>query len=1115
MTRTWTLSSRSGLAGAPAGEPCGVRPGQRSLIGVRRLLGWLAATLLAGIPASAQLRLNEALSLNRTGLTDDQGARPDWLELHNPTPRTVDLAGWSLSDDPARPRKWTLLEGTLGSGQFMVVYASGENRQPVAAVPLAPEAVEGLALWLRADALDSSDPASMRVAGTNRFVLRWRDLSGARRDASQSGSTRQPRWIATPRPAVRFDGTDDLLNLASAVGTNSFTLLAVVRPDAGHDVEEPATSGTGGTSGQRWLFGAAHGGDNGAGAGLSVGTNGVGVYEHGSGYMPARTTIARPILARPVVLGITYRERAATLSVGGNTLPEAPVSPRDPVRAPTELGAGAYGAYAGDVLEVVGYARALTAAERRGVEEFLALRYNLLLEAPYHANFRLDGDGDQLVLSAPDGRVADAWDLPRLPRDVSVGVPADGGPVRLLFAEPTPGQANSTPGATEFLLAPTFSAPPGFHPGTFTLSLASPDAGSELRYTLDGSDPGPHSSLYSEPILVTNRTSQPNLLSRIPTAPGWSAPVGQVFKGTVVRARAYRAGAIPSDVATATYFVHPSNQPRYAVPVVSLSTDARNFFDPAIGIYVVGDAPGGNYAQSGEAWERPVHVELFETNGTRVIAQESGVRMHGNTSFGFPIKALRLHPLNQRGSGPFRHRIFPDLPIDRFDRLLLRPSGHDHYLTMMRDGLMQNLVRELGLDMQGYRPAVVFLNGEYWGIHNLQEAFEKNYFPSHHPELAGTDVDYLEGYAPGAFAYEGDALHYHALVEFLRSHPISASNHFAWVQSRMEIDNFRDYKLAEIFYYRWDIANHRLWRPRTPDGRLRWILFDCDVGYGGFWSEPNPWTFDMLSAVLTPSGSLHGHNNDATVFLLSRLLEHPEFRRDFIHRAADLMNATLATPRMLEFIDRMSGEIAPLMPEHINRWRAPSSLAEWQRNVEALRTFARLRPAHQRNHFRRRFSLGDDVQVRLGVSDPAGGTLRCNTLELDPVRGPTPWQGVYFRGHPITVEARPKPGWRFAGWQELGGHDQPTLTLALTADVTLTAVFVPRNDLRIASSERLPNGRLRWTVQGLPDEEILLEDSVDLRVWSPSIRLRADARGAGDVTVDPGLVRRFFRLRTP
>ena len=99
------------------------------------------------------------------------------------------------------------------------------------------------------------------------------------------------------------------------------------------------------------------------------------------------------------------------------------------------------------------------------------------------------------------------------------------------------------------------------------------------------------------------------------------------FKLHVVRARAFRTNSLPSAINTASYCVDARGRGRYSLPVVSLVSDRANFFDANRGIYVCGNAPGCNYAQSGDLWERPCHVEFFETNGTRAFAQNSGVRM--------------------------------------------------------------------------------------------------------------------------------------------------------------------------------------------------------------------------------------------------------------------------------------------------------------------------------------------------------------------------------------------------------------------------------------------------------------------------------------------------------
>lgn len=1077
----------------------------------RSLLALVAIVAGRGVRAG-ELVLNEVVALNQTGLIDDRGNRPDWIELHNPGPGAVDLTGWSISDDAGRPRQWTFRSGQLAEGGFLVVYASGEDRQPTRATAVDPEGLGGRVLHLRASTIEAGDPTQVRRSGEAVFLRRWPDLSAARREARQGSETRQPRWLGDGTPRVRFDGTDDLLTLTTAPGTNDFTLFAVVLPVAGHEVEEATVSGVGGTSGQRWLFGAAHGGDAAAGAGMSVGTNGVSAYEHGSGYMPARAVAARSAATGPLVAGLVYRERRPRVSVDGTVSDEQPVSSRDPVRGPTEIGAGAYGAFAGDVLEIVGFDRALTEAERAGVERFLAARYGVTWEGRYHAAFRIDAGGERLVLTRPDGTRADDWRVPAMPRDVAYGRPGGGGAGLVYFAEPSPGLPNPRAGATDFLAVPRFSMTAGFHAGPVSVAMASSDVGVQIRYTLDGSEPTAGSALYGAPLVVTNRTPRPNAWSAVPTAPGWQAPAGLVFKGTVVRARAFRSGALPSEVATASYFVDPRGAARYPVPVVSLATAPGNFFDPDRGIYVVGNAPGGNYAQTGDAWERPVHVEFFETNGVRVLAQEAGLRMHGNTSFGFPLKGLRLHARNQRGTGPFRHRIFPDLPVDRFDRLLLRPSGHDQHLTMMRDGLMQGLVRELGLDVQGYRPAVVFVDGEYWGIHNLQEALEKNYFAAHHPGVDAEAVDYLEGYSPGAYAYEGDTAVYDELVQWLRSRRIDEAGTLAGVEARMETGNFRDYKLAEMFHYRWDIGNHRLWRPRVPGGRLRWILFDCDVGFGGFWSEPQPWAFDMLEAVLTSSGSLHGHNGEATVFLLSTLLGDPGFRRDFIDRALDLLNGTLSSPRILGFIDRMASEIEPLMAEHTARWRTPASLAEWRRNVEALRTFARLRPDHVREHLRRRFGLGGPVRLSLAVNEPGGGRIRCNTVELAPATT-DPWTGIYLRDRPVRLEAIPAVGWRFAGWAEIPGETRVSLAVNPVADLRLTARFEREPGPRLSAVRSGDGAGWVLRIDGVAGRRLRVETSTDLRAWTHLGNLEVvGAVGSAVVPLSAEQRAAFFRV---
>jgi len=1020
------------------------------------------------LPGAQAVSLNEIMTSNSGVVLDENGDSSDWVELYNPGPTALDLAGYGLTDDTNAPFKWVFTNTVLEAGQFLVVFCDGKDRSVLPSAPVDPASLPGLKVWLRADAVNTNDPAQIRVSGGSLWLRKWVDQLGGDDNAPQDSDALQPQFlIRAPglvnRAAIRFDGLNDLLNLPAVPAQNSFCLMFVARTTVYHEVD-PQAYGTGGTSGQRYLFGATHGGDFNAGAGVSIGTNGVSVYEHGSSYMPALAVYSGPVGTDFHVISVNYSNRQPFLYFQGNLARAGLTSSRTIVTAPTQIGSGAYGAFLGDVAEILIFNRALTDGEVRSTQEFLARQYGLPVRHVPHTNFSLDRDGETVQLTRPDGTVADQVPPVAMPRDVSYGRSPDGSGPFVFFTTPTPAAANTTPGSTEFLDKPVFSHEAGFYTNAFPLTLAVTNPGATIRFTLDGTEPAEFSPLYSGPIAMTNRASVPNNLSTIPTVPGgFQPPSGTVYKFNVVRAKAFKAGALPSETASRSFIVDPRGAARYSLPVVSLITDPRNFFDPNIGIYVPGNAPGGNYAQSGDDWERPVHLEMFETNGTRVVSQNSGIRIHGNTSFGFPIKALRLHPLNPPGNGPLRYQVFPDLPIQQFNRLLLRPSGHDYNLTFMRDGFMQSFGAEMGLDVQAYRPAVLFVDGEYWGVHNLQEAYEPGYFASHYgvdPEA----LDYLEGFA---FANEGDTLAWDAMMAFLNTHDLSQAIPFTTLQSMMDVANYTDYKVCEIYFYRWDIGNHRPWRPRTPEGRFRWILFDCDVGWGGFWSVPPAWAFPMLAYDLEPNGPWtqyeqnpggNDHNAPIVTFLLRALTNNATFRRDFVNRFADALNTTFHPPRVIRRIDEFASRIAPEMGEHVQRWRAPASLAGWSNNVQALRDFAVQRPAFMRQHLTNAFHLPATVTVTLRVNDTNAGSIRVSTITVSPPTN-APWTGIYFKANPVTLTALANPGYRFSRWTGLLDPSN-SVTLGLLANVSLTANFssVPTTNLPVPAPFDLSTG---------------------------------------------------------
>src|SRR5690606_3032597 len=127
-------------------------------------------------------------------------------------------------------------------------------------------------------------------------------------------------------------------------------------------------------------------------------------------------------------------------------------------------------------------------------------------------------------------------------------------------------------------------------------------------------------------------------------------------------------------------------------------------------------------------------------------------------------KTWRLYAKSDYGPSWFDYRLFPDKNLTRYKRFILRNSGQDWTKTMLRDGFMQRLVQDLSFDTQFYRPLILFVNGEFWGIRNARDRYDDYYIEAHYG-VPRNQIDFLE---LDAVVQEGDAAHYNEMILFLR-----------------------------------------------------------------------------------------------------------------------------------------------------------------------------------------------------------------------------------------------------------------------------------------------------------------------------------------------------------
>ena len=90
--------------------------------------GWLLALVMISLPAAGQLVINEIVANNKNTIDDVDGESSDWIEILN-TGSQLNLGGYSLTDDPSVPGKWSFPGGQfLGPNSYLVVFASGKDR---------------------------------------------------------------------------------------------------------------------------------------------------------------------------------------------------------------------------------------------------------------------------------------------------------------------------------------------------------------------------------------------------------------------------------------------------------------------------------------------------------------------------------------------------------------------------------------------------------------------------------------------------------------------------------------------------------------------------------------------------------------------------------------------------------------------------------------------------------------------------------------------------------------------------------------------------------------------------------------------------------------------------
>lgn len=585
-----------------------------------------------------------------------------------------------------------------------------------------------------------------------------------------------------------------------------------------------------------------------------------------------------------------------------------------------------------------------------------------------HTNFKVRNAVDGLWLFQQNGQVADSIPPTCVPQNWSFTRIPDGSGSFQHTQQPSPAATNNNSQSLPFSSPQgqvSISKPTGFYASQTEVELNAP-AAFDIRYTLNtGDEPETSSLLYNEPLQMQKRNADENVFSLIPTTENegnWNEPVGFVRKSNVLRAAAFWQGCRVSAVATANYWID-EEQPAswHEVDVVAVTTESGFLFDDNEGLYVLGN--NENFRQRGAEWERPVHLAFVDSSGSSYFEQDGGLRIHGGGTREGPQKSLRLYARSEYGTSWFDYPFFEDRELDRYKRLILRMSMGDWTRTLFKDDLCHYLIKDMNVGYQSSKPTVVYLNGEYWGIHNLRERQDGRYLEQHYnADRDAIEVVSYELFYQAAVVTDGDGSFYENLLSFLRSNDLSDDANYELALQLMDVDNMIDHYIAHFYFSNLDFPNNNnvLWRETTDDGIWRWLFFDCDACM----------IRTQYNQLVEHLSDINIHNNpDWSMEILRSFFRNRRFAERFVGRFRELISENFRADRVIEAIDSFEATYAPLIPEHIQRWGYPDHMLAWRRSVQDLRVFALSRPRVMADFLNRYF----DAPFVLYPNPAAGG----------------------------------------------------------------------------------------------------------------------------------------------
>ncbi|MGJ8661545.1 MAG: CotH kinase family protein, partial [Bacteroidota bacterium] len=634
---------------------------------------------------------------------------------------------------------------------------------------------------------------------------------------------------------------------------------------------------------------------------------------------------------------------------------------------------------------------------------------NLVQSGELHPDFALSQTQNEwIILSDALANVVDSLKIVHLTKaDNSYGRTTNGANTWSLFTSPTPNAANIG-GVNYYTAKPVISLAAGFYNSTQTVSITCPNTSATIRYTLDGTDVTTTSTAYSGPITISTTT--------------------------VLRTAAFST-ELPSFMETNTYFINVN----HSIPVVSVCSQS-----------VFNLIANGN--QSGP--EKVGHFELFEQDKSFKDEGQGNFNKHGNDSWAYAQRGFDFIMRDEMGyNNEIHHKIFPEKTREDFQRLILKPAANDNYSfedgAHIRDAYVHTLSlrADLRLEVRTWRPCILYLNGQYWGVYEIREKVDDSDFTDYYFDQDKFNLQFLKTWGGTWMEYGAPNAQpdWNNLTAYVAANNMAVPANFEYVDSLLNWKSLVDYFVYNSYIVSQDWLNWNTawWRGMDPSGdkkKWRYTLWDMDATFGhyiNYTGIPDPTAnADPCNVENLPNPGGQGH----TPILQKLITENPVVEQFYITRYIDLLNTQFSCAYMNQLLDSMIAEIQPEMQAQITKWGG--TYAGWQTAVQDLKDFIDLRCTALQTGLINCYNLSGPYLTNFDVVPNGAGQIKVNSTWAPS----DPWTASYFGGISTLLDENANPGYIFDHWESTNDTLDSLITnsensISVTGPGTITAVF--------------------------------------------------------------------------